>query len=167
MVIVLSAWTLLSGPANPAWCAPPPSSEPARASRPITAPLRALATSPHYFTDGSGKAVYLTGSHTWNNLQDLGLTDLPPAFNFDAHLDFLDKHHHNFIRLWRWELSRWNEAADRRFHYCAPHPWPRSGPGDALDGKPKFDLEKFDEAYFKRLRVRAEAAARRGIYVSI
>jgi len=130
-------------------------------------PLRVHPTNPRYFTDGSGKAVYLTGSHTWNNLQDLGLIDPPPAFNFDAHLDFLDKRHHNFIRLWRWELSRWNEAADRRLRYCAPHPWPRPGPGNALDGKPKFDLESFDAAYFQRLRARTEAAARRGIYVSI
>ena len=48
-----------------------------------------------------------------------------------------------------------------------PHPWLRPGPGTALDGKPKFDLESFDAAYFQRLRARTEAAARRGIYVSI
>src|SRR5262245_53230967 len=134
---------------------------------PATGPLRVLKENPRYFADGSGKVVYLTGAHTWNNLQDIGLTDPPPVFDFAKHLDFLDKHHHNFIRLWRWELPRWIEGTDKRFHYCAPHPWPRRGPGDALDGKPKFDLEQFDDAYFKRLRARSEAASRRGIYVSI
>jgi len=37
----------------------------------------------------------------------------------------------------------------------------------ALDGKPKFDLKKFNEAYFQRLRERVKAAGDRGIYVSI
>jgi hypothetical protein len=136
-------------------------------ARPASGPLRVLKENPRYFADRGGKVVYLTGAHTWNNLQDIGLTDPPPAFDFDKHLDFLDKHHHNFIRLWRWELPRWTEGVDKRFHYCAPHPWPRPGPGDALDGKPKFDLEKFDDEYFKRLRARTEAASRRGIYVAI
>ena len=35
-------------------------------------PLRVLAANPRYFTDGSGRAVYLTGSHTWDNRQDIG-----------------------------------------------------------------------------------------------
>ncbi len=31
-------------------------------------PLRVLPGNPRYFTDGSGKAIYLTASHTWSNL---------------------------------------------------------------------------------------------------
>lgn len=45
--------------------------------------------------------------------------------------------------------------------------WRRTGPGNALDGKPKFDLTKFDEGYLYRLRKRVAAARDRGIYVSI
>jgi hypothetical protein len=156
-------------------------------------PLRVCEKNPRYFSDGSGRAVYLTGSHTWDNLQDLGESappsperprrDDPPsperlrrdagpraAFDFDAYLDFLAKHNHNFIRLWRWELVRWDTKANREEsprHLCAPHPWARTGPGMASDGKPKFNLEQFDEAYFKRLRSRVAAARDRGIYVSI
>jgi hypothetical protein len=37
----------------------------------------------------------------------------------------------------------------------------------ANDGKPRFDLTKFDPAYFDRLRFRVVAAGDRGIYVSI
>src|SRR5262245_19111770 len=37
----------------------------------------------------------------------------------------------------------------------------------ALDGKPKFDLSRFDDAYFERLRARTGAAGRLGIYVSV
>jgi hypothetical protein len=43
----------------------------------------------------------------------------------------------------------------------------RTGPGKALDGKPKFDLEKWDDAYFERLRTRVRKAGERGIYVSV
>jgi hypothetical protein len=32
-----------------------------------------------------GKAVYLTGSHTWANIVDHGETDLPPAFDFGVY----------------------------------------------------------------------------------
>jgi hypothetical protein len=48
-----------------------------------------------------------------------------------------------------------------------PQPWPRSGTGTARDGKAKFDLSRFDPAYFERLRERVTAAASRGLYVSV
>ncbi|MBE7554344.1 MAG: hypothetical protein HS126_25100 [Anaerolineales bacterium] len=48
-----------------------------------------------------------------------------------------------------------------------PMPYQRPGPGTALDGKAKFDLTKFNQAYFDRLRARVIQAGERGIYVSI
>jgi hypothetical protein len=138
-----------------------------------TGPLRVLKTNPRYFTDGSGKAIYLAGSHQWHNFQDNGHrlpegTDPPPAFDFDGYLDFLQKHNHNFFRLWRWEVPKWTDAQPQGVvKYCQPHPWQRTGPGMAKDGKLKFDLTKFDEDYFTRLRNRVRAAGERGIYVSI
>jgi hypothetical protein len=139
------------------------------AARPAAGPLRICPKNPRYFADDSGKPVYLTGAHTWANLQDLGFVDPPPAFDFEAHLDGLERQHHNFIRLWRWELTRWTGWADKdkRVRYCAPHPWKRIGPAMALDGKPKFDLRQLDESYFERLRARVAAAGKRGIYVSV
>lgn len=80
--------------------------------RGIQGPLRVSQENPRYFTDGSGKAIYLTGSHTWNNLQDMGPTDPPAAFDYSGYLDFLDQHHHNFIWLWRWGLVSWDTAAN-------------------------------------------------------
>lgn len=134
-------------------------------------PLRVHPTNPRYFTDDGRRAVYLTGAHTWDNLQDMGETDPPAPFDFDAYLDFLQQHHHNFIRLWRWELVRWDTAANNekppKQLVAAPHPWARTGPGRALDGKPKFNLDRFDDAYFQRLRARVEAARQRGIYVAV
>jgi len=135
-------------------------------AEPARGPLRVHPTNPRYFTDGGGKAIYLTGSHTWNNLVDMGGGDPPQAFDFDAYLDFLERHGHNFIRLWAWDSVRLIYGADYT-HSAAPLPWARTGPGEALDGKPKFDLTKFDPDYFQRLRARVSAAGRRGIYVSV
>lgn len=145
---------------------------------PAAGPLRVHPTNPHYFTDGTKqpdgtlKAVYLTGAHTWNNLVDLGRGDPPEKFDFPAYLDSLQRHHHNFIRLWAWDSTTWdtraNGALGKNFmHQAAPLPWARTGPGTALDGQPKFDLTKFDPQYFERLRTRVAAAGQRGIYVSV
>src|SRR5216684_2872266 len=117
-------------------------------------PLVVSEANPRYFTVGSGeaadrKAVYLTGSHIWNNFHDgLGPGNAAPPTpernDYDAYLDFLVDHGHNFIRLWRWEHFR-SQAAGGVFHLCmTPQPWQRSGPGTASDGKPRFDLARFD-----------------------
>ncbi len=135
-------------------------------------PLRVHPDNPRYFTDGSGRAVYLVGSHTWSNLVDIGPADPPPVFDFDAMLRWLEELDHNFIRLWTWELTTWDTRANGRWgkpkpHFAAPHPWPRTGPGTALDGKPKFNLSQWNEEYFTRLRNRVEQAGCRGFYVSV
>lgn len=136
---------------------------------PASGPLRVCEANPRYFADASGKAALLVGSHVWNNLQDIAATDPPTPFDWDAYLGFLERHHHNFVRLWRWELTRWSTGDNygNRQHTCAPHPWARTGPGLAIDGKPRFDLTQFDDAYFTRLRNRVRSAGERGIYVSI
>ena len=48
-----------------------------------------------------------------------------------------------------------------------PQPWPRTGPGAATDRRLKFDLSRFDQAYFGRLRDRVIAAGNEGIYVAV
>src|SRR5688572_1320320 len=54
-------------------------------------PLRVSASNSRYFTTPTGRVVYLTGSHTWNNLQDGGVVGSPLSgvFDYDAYLDFL------------------------------------------------------------------------------
>ncbi len=137
-----------------------------------TGPLRVDPRNGRYFCDGNNRAIYLAGSHMWNNLVDMGQTDPPPKFDFGSYLDWLQRYGHNFIRLWTWENYRWDTSANRNWgkkkpHVVGPHPWARTGPGAALDGKPKYDLTKFDPEYFSRLKTRVQAAGDRGIYVSV
>src|SRR5687767_7166608 len=131
-------------------------------------PLVVSDVNPRYFTvrsDGGidQRAVYLTGSHIWNNFHDgMGpgpdCSDAPEQVDFGAYLQFLREHGHNFIRLWRWEQFK-SQAAGSSYHLCmTPQPWLRTGPGTAKDGKPKFELDRFDPAYFDRLRSRVSAA---------
>jgi hypothetical protein len=145
-------------------------------SRVAAGPLRVSTKNPRYFTpssvDGAERAVYLTGSHIWNSLHDgMGpgaeAPEKPEQFDFDGYLRFLTERGHNFIRLWRWEQVR-SQAAGGNFHLdMTPQPWARTGPGLAKDGKPRFDLERFDPAFFDRLRERVVKAGEAGIYVGV
>jgi hypothetical protein len=49
----------------------------------------------------------------------------------------------------------------------SPQPWARTGPGEATDGKARFDLTQFDPDHFDRLRERVTNAGQRGIYVDV
>jgi hypothetical protein len=152
----------------------PPASDRTARSASAPGPLVVSSTNPRYFkvaSDPERQAVYLTGSHVWNNFHDgVGpgpeCAETPEVADFGEYLAFLKEHGHNFIRLWRWE--QFKSQAPGGYHFCmTPQPWPRTGPGAAKDGKPKFDLTRFDPAYFERLRERVIAAGEQGIYVGI
>jgi hypothetical protein len=151
------------------------SHQPRKAKSGAAGPLVVSNTNPRYFTiaaEPEQRAIYLTGSHIWNNFHDgmgpsADCAETSEEFDFDGYLNFLKEHGHNFIRLWRWEQFK-SQAAGGNYHLCmTPQPWRRTGPGDAKDGKPKFNLEGFDESYFDRLRERVIAAGNAGIYVGI
>ncbi len=137
-------------------------------AEPAQGPLRIHRRNPRYFTNDSGRAIYLTGSHTWANFQERGVAGQTPDFDYERHLDFMADHGHNFMRQWRWEQAQWMQfvPATTPIRY-APMAYERTGPGRALDGKPKFDLTRFNQAYFDRLRQRVVMAGQRGIYVSV
>lgn len=128
-------------------------------------PLRIHPSNPRYFTADGESAVYLAGSHTWANLQDIGLPGGPP-FPYTEYLDFMQAYGHNFMRFWMFEQparASWT-AAPLVFD---PLPWNRPGPGLAADGLPKFDLTSFNAAYFARMRQRLLQAGERGIYAAV
>lgn len=118
----------------------------------------------NYFADPNNRAVYLTGSHTWTNMQERGVTLTP--FSYQDFLNTLECYHHNFFRLWYWENAKWCgwQWGD---YFFDPMPYERTGKENALDGKPKYDLTRYNAVYFERLKERISMAQEKGIYVAI
>jgi hypothetical protein len=126
-------------------------------------PLVVSSANPRYFTDGGGRAVYLTGSHHPFDLQD---STESGEFDFDGFLNLLQTYNHNFFRLWVWESASGAPWTEEEISF-SPLPYARTAPENAIDGGPKFDLTTFNDEFFDRLRSRVAAAGERGIYVSI
>ncbi|NOX47208.1 MAG: hypothetical protein GXO89_09555 [Chlorobi bacterium] len=106
-----------------------------------------------YFSVG-GKAILLTGSHTWDNFQDIGAT-----FNYVDYLNWMLGLHHNFIRLWAWESPHGTDWANDQNLDISPIPYKKSGSA--------YDLTQLNQSYFDRLQQRVQMANEKGIYVSI
>ena len=134
-----------------------------------TGTLRVSADNPRYFADSTGNIVYLTGAHTWSNLMDADTNFPPEPFDFNKYVNWLKEHNHNFIRMWTWEMLTWQSRTYRPDNSLKiyPHPYERTGSGFATDGRPKFDLTRFNQEYFTRLRERIENAGKHNIYVSV
>ena len=107
-----------------------------------------------YFCSG-GEAVYLTGSHTWDNFQDIGGVE----FDYDDYLDWMKSMNQNFIRLWAWETPQGTDWANNSNYTINPLPYLKSGS--------QYDVSSLNPEYFERLRQRVQAAEERGIYVAI
>lgn len=148
---------------------------------PATGPLRVHPTNPRYFTDGSGKAIYLTGLQGGWEMQDdawggYAAPGTRIVSDFHRYLRILQENNLNYIRLWNVETTGWDKGPAEMV--AGPMPYVRTGPGNALDGKPKFDLDQFDTGnlispqlnsshFFERLRARVIAGRDRGVYVMI
>lgn len=161
VLAVFCLWTLTGcGPKGQAL--PPVAVAPA----PTDGPLRIVNEGARYFVDAHGRPVYLTGSHTWNTVQDWGASNPPPMRDYVGFLDQLRGHSHNFTRLFVWEQAAWVPWTREKVWFT-PMPYQRTGPGDALDGGARFDLTKFDPTFLARLRERVLLARDRGIYASV
>jgi Family of unknown function (DUF6298)/Putative collagen-binding domain of a collagenase len=136
----------------------------------IAGPLTA-SSNPNYFKDANGAVLILNGSQTWNTFQDWGSDGSLRTLDFNAFVSFLTTHGHNFTLLWITEMPKFCNlpvsAASPADFTVSPLPWRRTGPGKATDGGLKFDLTKFDQSFFDRLRARAESLRNAGIYVGI
>ncbi|MCA9413032.1 MAG: hypothetical protein KC944_17585 [Candidatus Omnitrophica bacterium] len=131
-------------------------------------PLTVHPVNPRYFSDGTGKAVYLTGSHVWNNFVDWGVGDPPPEFDHEAFIAWLKEKNHNFVRGWVWENTRFKETSQVTSDWRnAPIPWARSDQPGAHDGGNKFDLTEISQDYLDRVRERCIAYGENGIYVGV
>lgn len=120
---------------------------------------------PYYFRDGDCHVVLVGVSDRslftiWQNNK---------GFSWRKYLGELADHHLNYVRQ---DVFSWGTLL-APVHYPAQFSnpaWPfiRPGPGMAIDGRPKFDLTKFDQSYFEeRLKPFLREAETRGIYVEL
>ena len=141
-------------------------------SQPVLAALHIDPSNPRYFADESGKTIRLGGHQIFVDLQDNSFNksatyNWATTLDWAWDLDFATTRGINFIRNWiTWSYGS-GSVADDIGAVAFPMMYERTGPGTAADGGRKFDLTRFNEAFFQRLRERLLDAQQRGIYVSI
>lgn len=135
--------------------------------------LKVSTDNPRYFADQNGNIKTLWGPHTWGDFHDRSTIDPPAGAAIFDYAGYLAKHvawGTNCVRLWcGWEQPHYRQPSmGGSLYYMSPGPpYKRTGPGNANDGKPKFDLSQFEQAFFDRLAARVAAAQALGIYVVI
>jgi hypothetical protein len=89
----------------------------------LNGPLRQSPNNPRYFSNNTGEAIYLTGSHVWHRLKDVYKTEPYEPFDYDAYLDLLENHNHNFMRMWTWDYPQ--HMLEGKLFQSGPHQWIR------------------------------------------
>lgn len=126
------------------------------------APLIVHPTNPRYFSDGSGRAIYLTSAYTGKNLQDIYQGG--QLYEWDRYLDYLKSHNLNLVKFVIRERGMDSLVVG---NWINPTIYQRTGPGLAVDGGLKYDLTKLNQAFFDRLRSRVQDSSSRGLYVVV
>lgn len=115
-----------------------------------SSPLRIHPNNFRYFTDDSGKAIVLSGSHTWLRKAEnhQWKADGWNLEKFNKYIDFLKYWNHNYVRLWMWEhkgdIDIWEKGPDG-----------------------KYDLSKLNQEYFDLVKSFVSSAEAHGIYVGV
>jgi len=128
---------------------------------------------PRWFADESGRAIYLGGHQIFVDLQDNSynkefIRNGERLLDWDEYVKFLKKHNFNYLRNWVIWSTGSGAMAPMNNAIAYPMPYERvTGHGKAKDGKNKFDLNRFDETFFQRIRGRCEDLQEAGVYVSV
>ena len=127
-------------------------------------PIRLHPDNPRYFLFEGKPAFLMTSGEHYGAVLNLD-------FDYVPYLDELRARGFNLTRLFSgtyrevpgsFQIAA-NTLAPAPGRYLAP--WRRSGAEGAADGGTRFDLNAWDEAYFRRLKDFCAEAARRGIVV--
>ncbi len=92
-------------------------------------------------------------------------------FDFEKYLDDAASHRMTLTRTFL--LFRELQGPRNPSSPCKPEspdyiaPFPRTGPGKAMDGEPIYDLDQWNPEFFDRLHRFLDAASRRGIVVEL
>lgn len=127
-------------------------------------PLKLHPDNSHYFLFRGKPTVLVTSGEHYGAVLNLDFDYLP-------YLNELQKCGFNLTRTFAGTYREipgsfgitGNTLAPKPNRYCAP--WPRSDTPGYFDGGNKFDLTKWDEEYFRRLKDFVSEAAKRGIVV--
>src|SRR5207302_2496348 len=130
-----------------------------------TEPISLHPQNPHYFLFRGKPAVLVTSGEHYGAVLNLD-------FDFERYLDELKACGLNLTRTFSGTYREIPGSFKIRDNTLAPLsaerfacPWVRSEMPGAGDGGAKFDLARWNEAYFRRLKEFVAAAGRRGIVV--
>ena len=133
---------------------------------PAAEPLSLHPSNPHYFLFRGKPAILIGSGEHYGAVLNLDF-DYIPYLN-ELHSKGLN-HTRTFSGTYREVPSSFgiteNTLAPHPNRYLAP--WARSSVPGYFDGGNKFDLSRWDEAYFRRLRDFVAQAARRGVVVEM
>jgi hypothetical protein len=135
--------------------------------------IRVHPENPRWFADDSGRAIYLGGHQIFVDLQDNSynkefIRNGVRILDWNEYVKFLKAHNFNYLRNWIIWSTGSGSMAPVNNAIAYPMPYKRvEGHGKAKDGGNKFDLSRFDEAFFRRMRDRCEDLHKAGVFVSI
>lgn len=120
--------------------------------------LAVLPFNPYYFQDARARPTVLVGDYTWGTFSDLN-------YDYVRFFDSLRRRGLNAARVWLWWGCERIVTDPKPTRHIEPYL--RPGPGLANDGQPRYDLSRFNPAFFERLRTFCEAARQRGIELQL
>ena len=127
-------------------------------------PVKLHPENSRYFLFRGKPLVLLTASEHYGSV-------INRPFDFEKYLDDAAEHKITLTRTFL--LFRELQSARNPSSPCKPEspdyiaPFPRTGPGKAMDGEPVYDLEQWNPEYFDRLHRFLSAASKRGIVVEL
>lgn len=133
----------------------------------LVEPISLNEENPHYFNFRGKPTILITSGEHYGSVINLD-------FDYTAYLDELQSRGFNLTRTfagayvefpgwYKYDANQPLSPAPGRF-IC---PWQRSNEPGYINGGNKFDLTKWDEAYFARLKDFMSKAAERGIIVEL
>jgi hypothetical protein len=129
-------------------------------------PIRLDPQNPHYFLFHGKPAVLVTSGEHYGAVLNLD-------FNYQKYLATLAADHLNYTRLFTGEYVEKPGSFGIKLNDLAPAPgrliapWARSQTPGYHNGGNKFDLDRWDPAYFRRLKDFVRQAGRHGIVVEV
>lgn len=136
------------------------------AADPPAGPLRLHPDNPHYFLWHGKPAVLITSGEHYGAVLNLD-------FDYRRYLDELKAHRFNLTRTFSGTYREIPGSFNITGNTLAPAPgrfvcpWARSEHSGAFDGGNRFDLTRWDPAYFERLKDFIAQAGERGIVVEL